>query len=198
MEFYLSSLDKISEILEQKRIGRKALSGLLEKEANRMLGKVQIDNEYLKLLRLYYYKYDLEKNLKGKMYCMLKMQQVNSYKKNRKQRYRYPKIKFSALKENCILMFLKDKDNLYLDMVAQFIKEILVVDTVLTISLMAFLVVYLKVNFYLGFVISILLYLIIYYVSQYNLTEPRVDIRCSRLSKHIDVCLKQLDISLKR
>ncbi|MDO4467403.1 MAG: hypothetical protein Q4C49_10445 [Bacillota bacterium] len=176
----------------------KSFDDQLELLVNKFMNKELCDNTYLKLLQIYYYKYEFEKNVKGMRYCLLRMQQINSYKKNRRQRVRYPKIHFFAIYENSIRDFLLNQHSLYLDMIAQFVKEVLFVDTLLTILFMTVLVVLLKMNFYWSFILSLIIYFIIYFVCQYNLKESRVDVRCSNLSKKVDKQLVLLDVSLRR
>lgn len=198
MDSYYYQLTSFEYSFITKRRFGKFFDDQLETIVSKMIGNKIEDNTYLKLLQIYYYKYKFEKNIIGMRYCLLRMQQVNSYKKNRRQRIRYPNVIFYALYEENIKEFLLKQNSLYLDMVAQFIKEILFIDTFITVGFMTFLVVFCKMNFYLGFILSLLIFLMIYYNSIYNFTESRVDIRCSRLSKKVNKQLIELDVSLRR
>ncbi|MBQ0065284.1 MAG: hypothetical protein KBT48_05935, partial [Firmicutes bacterium] len=83
------------------------------------------DQEYLKLMQLYYYKYEMEDNLPGKRYCLIRMHQIHSYQKKKTLQVRFPKLHFTDQTEETLKDFLLDHENLYLDLVVQFIKELL-------------------------------------------------------------------------
>ncbi len=71
------------------------LTERLEVIAQNMVGKSISDNDYLKLLELYYKKFSKDENKQAMLFCLLRMQEVVFYKEHKENQDDLSKMEFN-------------------------------------------------------------------------------------------------------
>ena len=99
------------------------LSERLDGIAESMISTKLSDNDYMKLLELYYQKYHKQEKKKAMMYCILRIQQMAECKKMKKFNKNIKNIEFSDSFDEYTLAFLNKKRPYYKNMALDFKKK---------------------------------------------------------------------------
>ena len=89
------------------------LSERLDVIAKNMVLKPVSDNDYLKLLELYYKKFSKEENKQGMLFCLLRMQQIVYLKGHRKKQNEIINLEYSEGYDSVTEAFLTRKRDYY-------------------------------------------------------------------------------------
>ncbi|MCF0106928.1 MAG: hypothetical protein HUJ53_09210 [Holdemanella sp.] len=181
------------------------ISDRLDEKAASMVNASMSDNEYIKLNELYYRKYRYERNNdpdnkdlnRAMKFCILRVQQITSYKKQRRNRSLFPLLKFSKKMDENTVAFLNGKKNLYLEDQMDFKKKILLIASIVTVLIMALLVLLYKINFFIGWLIATLIGVILYCLSFYIGFNRYFEYQMEQLYPALDKTHRTIDKNLK-
>lgn len=113
-DHFLGALKQIERRRENNiLIFSDVLSERLETIANNMVDKEISDNDYLKLLELYYNKFSKEEKKLAMYYCIYRMQQIQRVKNSKKKDKRIHLMEFSENYDDVTKAFLNRKRPCY-------------------------------------------------------------------------------------
>lgn len=140
------------------------LSERLDDLATSMVGSRLSDNDYMKVMELYYQKYQKAQKKKAMMYCLLRIQQMAEYKLNPRLRSEVSTIEFSDAFDEFTIEFLKKRKPHYQRLKVELKKRSLLIGFLCaTIFLMMSVLVF-RMPFLTGWILSILLYVGMYFL----------------------------------
>lgn len=123
-----------------------------------MVGEVVSDNDYMKLFELYYQKYRKQEKKKAMMYCILRIQQMASLKKDPKLRRSVHLVEFSPEWDEYTNLFLYKKRPYYKNMQVDFKKKVAWLSLGASILALALLCLVCRFSFFLSLFVSLLIF----------------------------------------
>lgn len=121
------------------------------------------DNDYLKVMELYYQKFQKMEKKDAMMYCLLRIQQISNYKENVRLQKKVRFIEFSGNYDDFTLEFLNKKRPYYKNMQTEFKKRALVISLLASIIFLIVSVLVFQVKFLIGWFLSLLIYIGFYF-----------------------------------
>lgn len=193
-DYFLGALKQIERRAENNiLIFSDVLSERLDVIATNMANHVMSDNDYLKLFEMYYKKFLKEENKAAMLFCLLRMQQVSVLKKDVTLQSEVSNMEFNESYDVLTDAFLRRKRPYYQNMLNQYFKRFILIDTLVYILLLNLFVLLFHVPFKVMMLILLLLWLgVIFYADKkgkYRLYQMRME----ELSKHVDLILLRVD-----
>ena len=106
-DHFLGALKEIERRAENNiLVFSDVLTERLEVIAQNMVGKSISDNDYLKLLELYYKKFSKDENKQAMLFCLLRMQEVVFYKEHKENQDDLSKMEFNEEYDSITKAFL--------------------------------------------------------------------------------------------
>ncbi len=193
-DHFLGGLKEIERRCENNiLIFSDVLSERLEKLASNMVDKEISDNDYLKLLELYYNKFLKEEKKEAMYYCVYRMQQIQSIKESKKKDKRVSLIEFSDHYDEITKAFLDRKKPFYHRFRLKQYIHFIYLDTLAFILFLALVVLIIHLSFAISLIGLFILWitgLILYY--EYGMDyafQKELDIK----SKEVDRVLLKID-----
>lgn len=121
------------------------------------------DNDYLKVMELYYQKFQKMEKKDAMMYCLLRIQQISNYKENVRLQKKVRFIEFSGNYDDFTLEFLNKKRPYYKNMQTEFKKRALVISLLSSIIFLIVSVLVFQVKFLIGWLLSLFIYVVLYF-----------------------------------
>lgn len=172
------------------------LSERLDGIAESMISTKLSDNDYMKLLELYYQKYHKQEKKKAMMYCILRIQQMAECKKMKKFNKNIKYIEFSDSFDEYTLAFLNKKRPYYKNMALDFKKKALFISLIISIIFLALIVLVCNVSFVLSWILSLIMY-VGSYITLIRVGYPYVfENRLMVLQEEIDPLCLAVDLSV--
>ena len=154
------------------------------------------DNDYMKLLELYYQKYHKQEKKKAMMYCILRIQQMAECKKMKKFNKNIKNIEFSDSFDEYTLTFLNKKRPYYKNMALDFKKKALFISLFISIIFLALIVLVCNVSFVLSWILSLIMY-VGSYITLIQVGYPYVfENRLMVLQEELDPLCLAVDLSV--
>lgn len=193
-DHFLGALKEIERRSENNiLIFSDVLSERLETIASNMIDKVISDNDYLKLLELYYNKFLKEEKKEAMYYCVYRMQQVQAIKESKNDDKRVNLIEFSENYDEVTKAFLNRKKPFYQRLQLKKYIHFIYLDTLFFIVLIILFVLLFHFSFaitLIGLCILWIVCLILYYeYGMYYAYQKELDIK----SKEVDPILLSID-----
>ena len=172
------------------------LSERLDEITESMISSKLSDNDYMKLLELYYQKYHKMEKKKAMMYCILRIQQMAECKKQRKPNTNIKNVEFSEEFDEYTQAFLNKKRPYYKNMQDDFKKKAMLISLAVAIIVMSVLVLACHVHFITGWIISLILFVGIYILLS-KIGYPYVfENQLTALQEELDPLCLALDLSV--
>lgn len=164
-DYFLGALKEIERrSRDNSLIFSDVLSERLDGIAESMISTKLSDNDYMKLLELYYQKYHKSEKKKAMMYCILRIQQMAEYKKIKKFNKNVKNIEFNGDFDEYTLAFLNKKRPYYKNMALDFKKKALFISLFISIIFLFLIVLVCNVNFIFSWILSVIIYASSYFV----------------------------------
>lgn len=194
---YLGALKQIERRAQNNiLIFSDVLSERLDTIAESMVGNSMSDNDYLKLLEMYYKRFSKDENKDAMLFCLLRMQEIAVLKEHPKAQMRFKHIEFQQNYDPITFAFLDRKRPYYQNMMEKSLKRILFWTTLLYILLLCVCVLCLHISFWIGFIICLLVWIgsniYGYLFGAYRLYTYQM----KTLSKNVDPILLDVDHSI--
>lgn len=162
-----------------------------------MLQEDMTDNDYLKLLQLYAIKYKKLNNVKGRRFCLLRMQQLLMYRRYAKKQREFPRIDFGNPLDDDTKSFLREYPSYYTQYIVNFKKKVLKMDIAFFAVLMVFFVLLLKTSFVAGWIVSLIAFIGILIFAFTTGFQRIMEDRFDDLLKKVDDNLEAVDRSVR-
>lgn len=134
------------------------LSERLDDLTASMINNPLSDNDYMKLMELYYQKFQKMEKRNAMMYCLLRIQQIASFKENVKLQKRVKLIEFSEDYDEFTSEFLFKKRPYYKNMQIDFKKRALLISFLCAVFFLIVGVLVVQVKFLIGWILSLIIY----------------------------------------
>ena len=154
------------------------------------------DNDYLKLLELYYKKYVEDVNRSNMLYCLLRMQQICQAKSYKFFRSRFHRVEFQSHMEEDIVVFLSQKKPYLRQMKHRAMIPLLWVSLVLYGVGLALMVYVAQFSFCVSMIVSLLVWVCCLVYSYFFVAEMLMDDQLNRMVEKLDFAL--IDFEKKR
>ena len=197
-DHFLGALKQIERRSENNiMIFSDVLSERLETLTRSMIGKVMSDNDYLKLLELYYVKFSKEEKKDAMLFCLYRMQQIQTYKEEKKGTYRNLRnMEFSEEYDVSTKAFLERKKLYYQRFCVNQFVDFLFKITIGFVVLLCLLVLVFHFGFALSFGFLIVLWLVCVVLSYEYGIDYMYEKELNKKLKDVDSHLKDVDHSL--
>lgn len=193
-DHFLGALKQIERRSDHNKVG---FSGVLQERldelAQSMIFSPMSDNDYLKVLELYYQKYNFEKNVEAKTFCLLRMQMVDLAKKNEKYRYLFPALQFSQDHDSKTQEFLEKKRSILKYFYDHFMRRLVIVFTLVTIIMMFFFVLALSMPFVSGVIVSLAIGAMVFVYGRYVWMKRSLDRYLKEIKGSVDATCARID-----
>ena len=158
-----------------------------------MCHEVVSDNDYLKLLELYYQKYAREGNRKNMLYCLLRMQQVLRAKEHRFWQKKFHQVEFQPDLEESVAEFLKGKKDYLSHMRQRGMIPLTVIDFVIYIVMLCLFVFGLHFSFLWSLILSFGIWAFILFYSYFVIVEVIISDQLNSMARFVDGPLAEFD-----
>ena len=129
-DHFLGALKEIERRAENNiLVFSDVLTERLEVIAQNMVGKSISDNDYLKLLELYYKKFSKDENKQAMLFCLLRMQEVVFYKEHKENQDDLSKMEFNEEYDSITKAFLFRKRDYYQITLKNIFQRFILLDT---------------------------------------------------------------------
>ena len=151
------------------------------------------DNDYLKLLELYYQKYTREGLNSNKMYCLLRMQQIQEAKDHSFRRKRFKKVIFQKEWEPSTKYFLMKKKSFLRQMRLREMIPLMGFASVVYALLLSFFVWGMHFPFLASFIFSVILWVLFLCYAYFFMTEITISDQMKKMNKKMDLPLAEFE-----
>ena len=142
------------------------LTERLEVIAQNMVGKSISDNDYLKLLELYYKKFSKDENKQAMLFCLLRMQEVVFYKEHKENQDDLSKMEFNEEYDSITKAFLSRKRDYYQITLKNIFQRFILLDTLAYIVFLLVFVLLIHISFRVSFVLLVILWALVLYFAK--------------------------------
>ncbi|MBB5182866.1 hypothetical protein [Catenisphaera adipataccumulans] len=151
------------------------------------------DDDYMMLLTLYYYKYKKTSNTKGRLFCLVRMQQLMSLRRRERRQKEFPRITFTNYTDPSVKALLKSQPNLYSAYYTKYERKVLKADVWIYAILLVVLVLLFRMAFLWGLIISLATFFIVLLFALHSGYIKIMDDRFESWLHQIDAPLAKLD-----
>lgn len=169
------------------------LSERLDVIAKNMVLKPVSDNDYLKLLELYYKKFSKEENKQGMLFCLLRMQQIAYLKGHREKQNGIINLEYSEGYDSVTEAFLTRKRDYYKNTLKNIFQRFILMDTIAYVLLLVLFVIVFHISFKISFILLMISWTIALFFIKKKAVPYFYDTRIQALSKYVDSILLQID-----
>lgn len=193
-DHYLGALKELERRThDNKLIFSTILSERLDDITQAMIQEPISDNDYMKVMELYYQKYFKMEKKKAMMYCLLRIQQINEYKKKPRLQKQVHLIEFSSEYDSYTLEFLNKKRDYHKRLLVNYKKRALLLSFLFMVFLLTLIVLVFKFPFLFGWIVSILVYVISYFFIIQKGFPAFYEAHLDSLKEELDVLNLSLD-----
>ena len=161
-DYFLGALKEIERRAQNNiLVFSDVLSERLDVVAQNMALNPISDNDYLKLYELYYTRFSKEENKNGMLFCLLRMQQVVSYKEYKEKTKENVKLEFNDGYDLITNAFLSRKRNYYQSCLDRIYQKFIVMDTTAYIVLLVLFVLLFHIPFNISFLLLIVCWIFV-------------------------------------
>ena len=153
------------------------LTERLEVIAQNMVGKSISDNDYLKLLELYYKKFSKDENKQAMLFCLLRMQEVVFYKEHKENQDDLSKMEF----------------NDEYDSITKAFQRFILLDTLAYIVFLLVFVLLIHISFRVSFILLVILWALVLFFAKKKGVPYFYNSRIQTLLQDVDSTLLQVD-----
>ena len=172
------------------------LTERLEVIAQNMVGKSISDNDYLKLLELYYKKFSKDENKQAMLFCLLRMQEVVFYKEHKDTQKDLNKMEFNEEYDSITKVFLSRKRDYYQITLKNIFQRFILLDTLAYIVFLLMFVLLIHIPFRVSFILLVILWILVLFFAKKKGVPYFYDSRIQTLLKDVDVILLKIDQSI--
>lgn len=172
------------------------LTERLEVIAQNMVGKPISDNDYLKLLELYYQKFSKDENKQAMLFCLLRMQEVVFYKEHKDSQKDLNKMEFNEENEeydSITKAFLSRKRDYYQVTLNNIFQRFILLDTLAYIVFLLVFVLLIHIPFRVSFILLVILWVAVLFFAKKKGVPYFYDSRIQTLLQDVDSTLLQVD-----
>lgn len=142
------------------------LTERLEVIAQNMVGKSISDNDYLKLLELYYKKFSKDENKQAMLFCLLRMQEVVFYKEHKENQNDLIKMEFNEEYDSITKAFLSRKRDYYQITLKNIFQRFILLDTLAYIVFLLVFVLLIHISFRVSFILLVILWALVLFFAK--------------------------------
>ncbi len=194
---YVQTLENLERRIQENIVMYSpVLMERLDDIALSMIHEHMTDNDYLKLLQMYAFKYERLQNKKGLRFCLLRMQQIQYVKENPRERKAFRRIHFTKHVNEKVEAYLSRFPNYYLFYRERFVRRVLLWDVIVSVAIMMLLVWGMKMSFFVGWMISIFLFVALFVWTQSSIFPRMMNDRLTKLRYRIDDSCAAVDTSI--
>lgn len=165
----------------------------LDDLATAMVNEKMSDNDYMKLLELYYQRCRKDRNRDGMMFCVLRIQQISYLKQVKKRPKPYPNIYFSDIYDDNSLCFLRQRRPFFSMLMDNLTKRLLWISLLISLFLFIVLVLGFQISFLVGFIVSVVLWIGMYLYCQKYLVYQFLDKEILRYRTSVNRLCRKID-----
>ena len=164
------------------------LTERLEVIAQNMVGKSISDNDYLKLLELYYKKFSKDENKQAMLFCLLRM-----HKENQNDLI---KMEFNEEYDSITKAFLSRKRDYYQITLKNIFQRFILLDTLAYIVFLLVFVLLIHISFRVSFILLVILWALVLFFAKKKGVPYFYNSRIQTLLQDVDSTLLQVDQSI--
>ena len=172
------------------------LTERLEVIAQNMVGKPISDNDYLKLLELYYQKFSKDENKQAMLFCLLRMQEVVFYKEHKDNQKDLNKMEFNEEYDSITKAFLSRKRDYYQVTLNNIFQRFILLDTFAYIVFLLVFVLLIHIPFKVLFILLVILWSVVLFFAKKKGVPYFYDSRIQTLLQDVDLTLMKIDQSI--
>ena len=172
------------------------LTERLEVIAQNMVGKPISDNDYLKLLELYYQKFSKDENKQAMLFCLLRMQEVVFYKEHKDNQKDLNKMEFNEEYDSITKAFLSRKRDYYQVTLNNIFQRFILLDTLAYIVFLLVFVLLIHIPFKVSFILLVILWSVVLFFAKKKGVPYFYDSRIQTLLQDVDLTLMKIDQSI--
>ena len=196
-DYYLGALKEIERRAQNNiLVFSDVLSERLDVVAQNMALNPISDNDYLKLYELYYTRFSKEENKNGMLFCLLRMQQVVSYKEYKEKTKENVKLEFNDGYDLITNAFLSRKRNYYQSCLDRIYQKFIVMDTTVYIVLLVLFVLLFHIPFNISFLLLIVCWIFVLVFAKKKGIYYFFESQIQTLSQDVNPILLQVDQSV--
>ena len=169
------------------------LTERLEVIAQNMVGKSISDNDYLKLLELYYKKFSKDENKQAMLFCLLRMQEVVFYKEHKENQDDLSKMEFNEEYDSITKAFLSRKRDYYQITLKNIFQRFILLDTLAYIVFLLVFVLLIHISFRVSFILLVVLWALVLFFAKKKGVPYFYNSRIQTLLQDVDSTLLQVD-----
>lgn len=175
------------------------LTERLEVIAQNMVGKSISDrksisdNDYLKLLELYYKKFSKDENKQAMLFCLLRMQEVVFYKEHKENQDDLSKMEFNEEYDSITKAFLFRKRDYYQITLKNIFQRFILLDTLAYIVFLLVFVLLIHISFRVSFILLVILWALVLFFAKKKGVPYFYNSRIQTLLQDVDSTLLQVD-----
>lgn len=190
---FLSALKVIERQRSEEFSFEDTTSPRLFQLTNSMSDEYISDNDYLKLLELYYQKYAREGLNSNKMYCLLRMQQIQEAKNHSFRRKKFKKVLFQKEWDPSTKCFLMKKKSFLRQMRLREMIPLMGFASVIYAVLLSFFVWGMHFPFLNSFIFSVILWVGFLCYAYFFMTEITISDQMKKMNRKIDEALSAFE-----
>ena len=190
-DHFLGALKEIERRAENNiLVFSDVLTERLEVIAQNMVGKSISDNDYLKLLELYYKKFSKDENKQAMLFCLLRMQEVVFYKEHKDD---LSKLEFNEEYDSITKAFLSRKRDYYQITLKNIFQRFILLDTLAYIVFLLVFVLLIHISFRVSFILLVVLWALVFFFAKKKGVPYFYNSRIQTLLQDVDSTLLQVD-----